>query len=129
MFLILSNIKPRSVENPCNGQLPPPQDDLRAEESDGSPPTSLDIRLLVPRTSDGWVYLCDPNNVTVAKFPIYRIIFFARGNATSSEAACFAFTCAVIGPEKVSAVPCRENSILHFSSTVCYRRVLSWEEK
>ena len=106
MFLILSNIKPRSVENPCNGQLLPPQDDLRAEESDGSPPTSLDIRLLVPRTSDGWVYLCDPNNVTVAKFPIYRIIFFARGNATSSEAACFAFTCAVIGPEKVSAVQC-----------------------
>ena len=72
------------------------------EDSDGSPPSSLDIRLLVPRTSDGWVYVCDANNVTVAKFPIYRIIFFARGNATSSEAACFAFTCAVLGQEKVT---------------------------
>jgi hypothetical protein len=72
-----------------------------AEEGDGTPPTSLDIKLLVPRTSDGWVYVCDANNVTLSKFPIYRIIFFARGNAISSESACFAFTCAVFGQDKV----------------------------
>lgn len=78
-----------------------PQDDLLAEDGDGVPSSSIEIKLRVPRTSDGWVYVCDADGGTLAKFPIYRIIFFARGNATSSEAACFAFTCAVVGADKV----------------------------
>ena len=31
----------------------------------------------------------------VGDFPIYRIIFFARGNAGTTEEACFAFTVAI----------------------------------
>jgi hypothetical protein len=80
------------------------QDDLLSDENgDSIPSSSVEIKLRVPRTSDGWVYVCDTRGVTLAKFPIYRIIFFARGNATSSEAACFAFTCAVVGADKVSS--------------------------
>ena len=77
------------------------QDDLLSDDGDNIPSSSIEIKLRVPRTSDGWVYVCDARGVTLAKFPIYRIIFFARGNATSNEAACFAFTCAVVGAEKV----------------------------
>ena len=52
--------------------------------------------LSVPRTSDGWVFLRGnrPSDQTqIQRFPICRIIFFARGNADSDEANCFAFTC------------------------------------
>ena len=81
------------------------QDELSAVDDDEAPSlTSIKIKLHVPRTSDGWVYVCDINGATIAKFPIYRIIFFARGNATSSEAACFAFTCAVVGADKVNYI-------------------------
>lgn len=54
------------------------------------------VTLSVPKSSEGWVHVRgDPPSPSVKplKFPICRIIFFARGNADTSEAACFAFTC------------------------------------
>ena len=32
------------------------------------------------------------------RFPVYQIIFFARGNADTEEASCFAFTTIINAP-------------------------------
>ncbi len=49
-----------------------------------------EVTLSVPRTSEGNVVL--RGSSTSLRLPVVRIIFFARGNADSAEAACFAFT-------------------------------------
>ncbi len=36
----------------------------------------------------------------LARFPVCRILFFARGNADSAEAACFAFTTVLVEEDK-----------------------------
>lgn len=67
------------------------------------------VSLSVPHTSDGEVVVREqrqrPSEVAapevqgaaaarreLARFPVYRILFFARGNVDGNEAACFAFT-------------------------------------
>ena len=54
------------------------------------------VTLSVPKSSEGLVHVRsaeDEAKTLIQKFPICRIIFFARGNADTEEAACFAFTC------------------------------------
>lgn len=58
------------------------------------------MTLCVPRTSDGCVLVRPaPGDAGVIyRFPVCRIIFFARGNVDTAEAACFAFTAVVASP-------------------------------
>jgi len=47
----------------------------------------------VPGNSDGFVTVkATSDNEELARFPVCTILFFARGNLESEEAACFAFT-------------------------------------
>ena len=85
-------------------------DDDQEDESDIVPPQSSDtsaghdVTIRVPKSADGSVFVrcCNKNDSLsndeggiVGDFPIYRIIFFARGNAGTTEEACFAFTVAI----------------------------------
>ena len=85
-------------------------DDDPDDESDTTSPQSPDsgaghdVTVRVPKCADGSVFVrcCNKNDSQkneeggiVGDFPIYRIIFFARGNAGTTEEACFAFTVAI----------------------------------
>ena len=85
-------------------------DDDQDDESDTVLPQSPDsgaghdVTVRVPKSADGSVFVrcCNKNESQsndeggiVGDFPIYRIIFFARGNAGTTEEACFAFTVAI----------------------------------
>ena len=55
----------------------------------------------IPRASDGIVYVREAaESVIMHRFPVYQIIFFARGNADTEEASCFAFTTIVNAPNE-----------------------------
>ena len=51
-----------------------------------------EVVLSIPRTSDGLVLMKNLRGSTIERFPISRIIFFARGTSEAPEATCFAFT-------------------------------------
>lgn len=54
---------------------------------------SLDVTLSVPNVSEGTVRLLDPQtNTEIANYPIYKILFCARGHDGTPESDCFAFT-------------------------------------
>ncbi len=74
------------------------QDDANEEK------TSVGVLLSVPRTSDGHVIMRSAiDRKELDRFPIYKIIFFARGSAATSCQACFAFTCHQVDPESKKA--------------------------
>lgn len=55
----------------------------------------------IPRASDGIVYVREASESSIMhRFPVYQIIFFARGNADTEEASCWAFTTIVNAPNE-----------------------------
>src|SRR5690349_16861442 len=55
----------------------------------------IQVSVSVPLQSDRHVIVYEEENqLEISRFGINQIIFFARGVLGSSEAACFAFTCA-----------------------------------
>ncbi|XP_061406206.1 rab GTPase-activating protein 1-like, partial [Lethenteron reissneri] len=53
----------------------------------------IDVTLCVPNTAEGSVRLLDPHTgVEISSFPIYKILFCARGHDGTGESDCFAFT-------------------------------------
>uniref|UniRef100_A0A8D0L300 PID domain-containing protein n=1 Tax=Sphenodon punctatus TaxID=8508 RepID=A0A8D0L300_SPHPU len=51
------------------------------------------VTLYVPNISDGSVRIIDQSsNVEIGSFPIYKVLFCARGQNGTSESDCFAFT-------------------------------------
>ena len=86
-------------------------DDLCGDNEDDGGETSTtnegigqEVSVRVPNNAEGNVLvrclnkdkdLENNDGVIVGDFPIYRIIFFARGNAGTTEEACFAFTVAL----------------------------------
>ncbi len=68
-------------------------DDLQGDA--GEEKSSISVILAVPKSSDDQVVLRDAGSKSlINQFEICRIIFFARGNAGTSDQSCFAFTCA-----------------------------------
>jgi hypothetical protein len=63
-------------------------------------PSALLANISIPRASDGCVYLRETESEICRKFPVFQIIFFARGNADTEEASCFAFTTIVTGADQ-----------------------------
>ena len=88
-------------------------DDLYEEEQDDEPDQGQtntlgsgvghEVMVRVPKSADGNVLVrCTSKDGSqesdvgiVGEFPIFRIIFFARGNSGTTEEACFAFTVAI----------------------------------
>ena len=84
-------------------------DDLCEEDDEGQNSASdagigQGVTVRVPKNAEGNVLvrclnkdktLVNNDGGVVGDFPIYRIIFFARGNAGTTEEACFAFTVAL----------------------------------
>ena len=55
----------------------------------------------IPRASDGIVYVREAAGANIMhRLPVFQIIFFARGNADTEEASCFAFTTIVNSPNQ-----------------------------
>ena len=89
------------IDDLCEEDQDEESDSINPESSDGGIGHEVIVR--VPKSADGSVFVrCyskDESNSNeggiVGDFPIYRIIFFARGNAGTSEEACFAFTVAM----------------------------------
>ncbi|XP_032814438.2 rab GTPase-activating protein 1 isoform X1 [Petromyzon marinus] len=53
----------------------------------------IEVTLCVPNTAEGSVRLLDPHTgVEISSFPIYKILFCARGHDGTGENDCFAFT-------------------------------------
>ena len=81
----------------------PEEDTDRIPESSDSG-VGQEVTIRVPQSADGSVFvrcnnkdgsqLNDEGGV-IGDFPIFRIIFFARGNAGTTEDACFAYTVAI----------------------------------
>ena len=67
----------------------------------------LAVTVSVPRSSTDSVVLREAATRTrVASFRIHKIIFFARGQVTSPESTCFAFTCAQGDTAQTTVVQC-----------------------
>ena len=87
------------IDDLCEDDQDEESDSVNADPSDGGIVHEVIVR--VPKTADGSVFVrCYNKNENqegdiVGDFPIYRIIFFARGNAGTTEEACFAFTVAI----------------------------------
>ncbi|XP_068807846.1 rab GTPase-activating protein 1-like isoform X2 [Struthio camelus] len=61
----------------------------------------LSVTLYVPNIPEGSVRIIDQsNNVEIASFPIYKVLFCVRGQNGSSENDCFAFTESSCGTEE-----------------------------
>ena len=85
------------------------EDDQDEETDPVTPPSSeatagQKVTIRVPKSADGSVFvqcfnkndsLTNEEGGIVGDFPIFRIIFFARGNAGTTEETCFAFTVAI----------------------------------
>uniref|UniRef100_A0A8C5LIT2 PID domain-containing protein n=1 Tax=Leptobrachium leishanense TaxID=445787 RepID=A0A8C5LIT2_9ANUR len=56
-------------------------------------PAPITVTLYVPNVPDGSVRIIDENKkVEITSFPIYKVLFCARGNDGTSESDCIAFT-------------------------------------
>ncbi|NXN54494.1 RBG1L protein, partial [Rynchops niger] len=61
----------------------------------------LPVTLYVPNIPEGSVRIIDQsNNVEIASFPIYKVLFCVRGQNGTSEGDCFAFTESSCGTEE-----------------------------
>ncbi|NXY71821.1 RBG1L protein, partial [Glareola pratincola] len=61
----------------------------------------LPVTLYVPNIPEGSVRIIDQsNNVEIASFPIYKVLFCVRGQNGTSESDCFAFTESSCGTEE-----------------------------
>ncbi|XP_074008347.1 rab GTPase-activating protein 1-like isoform X1 [Numenius arquata] len=61
----------------------------------------LPVTLYVPNIPEGSVRIIDrSNNVEIASFPIYKVLFCVRGQNGTSESDCFAFTESSCGTEE-----------------------------
>ena len=70
-----------------------------ANRSGSGAVVSVLATISIPRASDGIVYVREAAESGIMhRFPVYQIIFFARGNADTEEASCFAFTTIVNSP-------------------------------
>uniref|UniRef100_A0A8C2XVZ5 RAB GTPase activating protein 1 like n=1 Tax=Capra hircus TaxID=9925 RepID=A0A8C2XVZ5_CAPHI len=59
------------------------------------------VTLYVPNVPEGSVRIIDQsNNVEIASFPIYKVLFCARGHDGTTESNCFAFTESSHGSEE-----------------------------
>uniref|UniRef100_A0A8D0Y2M1 Rab GTPase-activating protein 1-like n=1 Tax=Sus scrofa TaxID=9823 RepID=A0A8D0Y2M1_PIG len=59
------------------------------------------VTLYVPNVPEGSVRIIDQsNNVEIASFPIYKVLFCARGHDGTAESNCFAFTESSHGSEE-----------------------------
>ncbi|XP_060220522.1 rab GTPase-activating protein 1-like isoform X1 [Meriones unguiculatus] len=59
------------------------------------------VTLYVPNVPDGSVRIIDQSsNVEIASFPIYKVLFCARGHDGTTESNCFAFTESSHGSEE-----------------------------
>uniref|UniRef100_A0A8D2QSH3 PID domain-containing protein n=1 Tax=Zosterops lateralis melanops TaxID=1220523 RepID=A0A8D2QSH3_ZOSLA len=63
--------------------------------------TPLPVTLYVPNIPEGSVRIIDQlNNLEIASFPIYKVLFCVRGQNGTSESDCFAFTESSCGTEE-----------------------------
>ncbi|NXB12971.1 RBG1L protein, partial [Cnemophilus loriae] len=61
----------------------------------------LPVTLYVPNIPEGSVRIIDQlNNLEIASFPIYKVLFCVRGQNGTSESDCFAFTESSCGTEE-----------------------------
>ncbi|NWR06709.1 RBG1L protein, partial [Paradoxornis webbianus] len=61
----------------------------------------LPVTLYVPNIPEGSVRIIDQlNNLEIASFPIYKVLFCVRGQNGTSESNCFAFTESSCGTEE-----------------------------
>ena len=90
------------IDDLCEDDQDEESDSANLASSDGGVGHEVIVR--VPKSADGSVFVriynkneSDKNEEggIVGDFPIYRIIFFARGNAGTTEESCFAFTVAI----------------------------------
>ncbi|KAB0377414.1 hypothetical protein FD755_011858 [Muntiacus reevesi] len=59
------------------------------------------VTLYVPNVPEGSVRIIDQsNNMEIASFPIYKVLFCARGHDGTTESNCFAFTESSYGSEE-----------------------------
>ncbi|XP_038613548.1 rab GTPase-activating protein 1-like isoform X1 [Tachyglossus aculeatus] len=66
-----------------------------------SSPASFPVTLYVPNDAEGSVRIIDQSgNIEIASFPIYKVLFCARGHNGTSEGDCFAFTESSRGTEE-----------------------------
>ncbi|XP_073212541.1 rab GTPase-activating protein 1-like isoform X1 [Lepidochelys kempii] len=75
---------------------------LRAMEAlRSSCQSSFPVTLYVPNVPEGSVRIIDQTrNMEIASFPIYKILFCARGQNGTAESDCFAFTESYCGTEE-----------------------------
>uniref|UniRef100_K7GA62 Rab GTPase-activating protein 1-like n=1 Tax=Pelodiscus sinensis TaxID=13735 RepID=K7GA62_PELSI len=114
-----------SAPNPCSPSEPPEEDSVlfnkltylgsmkvsapRSESEalhamatlKSSCQSSLPVTLYVPNIAEGSVRIIDQTtNLEIASFPIYKILFCARGQNGTAESDCFAFTESYCGTEE-----------------------------
>uniref|UniRef100_A0A6I8P6L5 RAB GTPase activating protein 1 like n=1 Tax=Ornithorhynchus anatinus TaxID=9258 RepID=A0A6I8P6L5_ORNAN len=66
-----------------------------------SSPARFPVTLYVPNDEEGSVRIIDQSgNIEIASFPIYKVLFCARGHDGTLEADCFAFTESSQGTEE-----------------------------